>query len=114
MCDEAAPSSGEFQEVEGETEERRRARFERHQRTLERAVSTCFLILLCKLTYETDAWPLFYHWNTSGSIFSTTHPYNMVFLSMFFCQAKALAEKNERDMQTKRDQEERHVSLQSQ
>lgn len=55
----AAPSSGEFQEVEGETEERRRARFERHQRTLERA-------------------------------------------------AKALAEKNERDMQTKRDQEERH------
>ncbi|KAH7655032.1 DnaJ domain-containing protein [Dioscorea alata] len=55
----AAPSSGEFQEVEGETEERRRARFERHQRTLERT-------------------------------------------------AKALAEKNERDMQTKRDQEERH------
>ncbi|PQM37862.1 hypothetical protein Pyn_27620 [Prunus yedoensis var. nudiflora] len=33
----AAPSSGgEFQEVEGETEERRRARLERHQRTQER------------------------------------------------------------------------------
>ncbi|KAJ0976277.1 hypothetical protein J5N97_018242 [Dioscorea zingiberensis] len=55
----AVLSSGEFQEVEGETEERRRARLERHQRTLERA-------------------------------------------------AKALAEKNERDMQTRRDQEERH------
>ncbi|XP_077249760.1 auxilin-related protein 1-like [Tasmannia lanceolata] len=55
----AAPSSGEFQEVEGETEERRRARLERHQRTLERA-------------------------------------------------AKALAEKNERDFQTQRDQAERH------
>ncbi|XP_077224083.1 auxilin-related protein 1-like [Tasmannia lanceolata] len=54
----AAPSSGEFQEVEGETEERRRARLERHQRTLERA-------------------------------------------------AKALAEKNERDIQTQRDQVER-------
>nr|CAD1816967.1 unnamed protein product [Ananas comosus var. bracteatus] len=50
----APPSSGEFQEVEGENEERRRARFERHQRTLERA-------------------------------------------------AKALAEKNERDMQTQRN-----------
>ncbi|KAG5031793.1 hypothetical protein JHK85_015775 [Glycine max] len=34
----AAPSSsGEFQEIEGETEERRRARLERHQRTQERA-----------------------------------------------------------------------------
>ncbi|KAL5994469.1 hypothetical protein ACLOJK_024521 [Asimina triloba] len=54
-----APSAGEFQEVEGESEERRRARLERHQRTLERA-------------------------------------------------AKALAEKNERDMQTQRDQAERH------
>ncbi|KAJ6848344.1 auxilin-related protein 2-like [Iris pallida] len=55
----ATPSSGDFQEVEGETEERRRARLERHQRTLERA-------------------------------------------------AKALAEKNERDMQTQREQAERH------
>ncbi|PKI31685.1 auxilin-related protein 2-like [Punica granatum] len=54
----AAPS-GEFQEVEGETEERRRARLERHQRTQERA-------------------------------------------------AKALAEKNQRDLQTQREQEERH------
>lgn len=35
-----APSSGDFQEVDGETEERRRARLERHQRTQERAVST--------------------------------------------------------------------------
>lgn len=33
------PLSGEFQEVEGETEERRRARLDRHQRTQERAVS---------------------------------------------------------------------------
>ncbi|XP_048334700.2 auxilin-related protein 2 isoform X1 [Ziziphus jujuba] len=55
----AAPSSGEFQDVEGETEERRRARLERHQRTQERA-------------------------------------------------AKALAEKNERDLQIQRDQAERH------
>ncbi|KAG6486665.1 hypothetical protein ZIOFF_055244 [Zingiber officinale] len=54
-----APSSGEFQEIEGESEERRRARLERHQRTLERA-------------------------------------------------AKALAVKNERDMQTQREQAERH------
>ncbi|XP_020583517.1 auxilin-related protein 1-like [Phalaenopsis equestris] len=55
----ASPSPGEFQEVDGETEERRRARFERHQRTRERA-------------------------------------------------AKALAEKNERDMQMQRDQAERN------
>ncbi|PSS09580.1 Auxilin-related protein [Actinidia chinensis var. chinensis] len=55
----AAPSSGDFQEVEGETEERRRARLERHQRTQERA-------------------------------------------------ARALAEKNERDLQTQREQQERH------
>nr|GMC85287.1 auxilin-related protein 2-like [Ipomoea batatas]GME14811.1 auxilin-related protein 2-like [Ipomoea batatas] len=55
----AAPSSGEFQEVEGESEDRRRARLERHQRTQERA-------------------------------------------------AKALAEKNQRDLQVQRDQEERH------
>ncbi|XP_004246243.1 auxilin-related protein 2 [Solanum lycopersicum] len=55
----ASASSGEFQGVEGETEERRRARLERHQRTQERA-------------------------------------------------AKALAEKNQRDLQVQRDQEERH------
>ncbi|XP_052198346.1 auxilin-related protein 2 isoform X2 [Diospyros lotus] len=55
----APPSSGDFQEVEGETEERRRARLERHQRTQERA-------------------------------------------------AKALAEKNQRDLQAQKDQEERH------
>ncbi|PSS14150.1 Auxilin-related protein [Actinidia chinensis var. chinensis] len=54
-----APSAGEFQEVEGESEERRRARLERQQRTQERT-------------------------------------------------AKALAEKNQRDLQTQRDQEERH------
>lgn len=34
----AGSSAGEFQDVEGETEERRRARLERHQRTQERAV----------------------------------------------------------------------------
>uniref|UniRef100_A0A0E0EKE7 J domain-containing protein n=1 Tax=Oryza meridionalis TaxID=40149 RepID=A0A0E0EKE7_9ORYZ len=56
----APTSSEEFQEIEGESEERRRARFERHQRTRERA-------------------------------------------------AKALAEKNERDMQVQREQAERHV-----
>ncbi|KAK6923703.1 hypothetical protein RJ641_009903 [Dillenia turbinata] len=55
----APPSSGEFQEVDGESEERRRARLERHQRTQERA-------------------------------------------------AKALAEKNQRDLQTQREQAERH------
>ncbi|KAK7316930.1 hypothetical protein RJT34_00753 [Clitoria ternatea] len=55
----AAPSSGEFQEVEGESEERRRARLERNQRAQERA-------------------------------------------------AKALAEKNQRDLQTQREQAERH------
>ena len=55
----APTSSEEFQEIEGESEERRRARFERHQRTRERA-------------------------------------------------AKALAEKNERDMQVQREQAERH------
>ncbi|KAL8146757.1 auxilin-related protein 1-like isoform X2 [Apium graveolens] len=54
----AAPS-GDFQDVEGETEERRKARLERHQRTQERA-------------------------------------------------AKAVAEKNQRDLQLQRDQEERH------
>ncbi|PIN23126.1 hypothetical protein CDL12_04162 [Handroanthus impetiginosus] len=53
------PASGEFQEVDGETEERRRARLERHQRTQERA-------------------------------------------------AKALAEKNQRDLDAQREQEERH------
>ncbi|KAI3461763.1 hypothetical protein Pfo_018426 [Paulownia fortunei] len=55
----AAPSAGEFQDVEGETEERRRARLDRYQRTQERA-------------------------------------------------AKALAEKNQRDLQAQREQEERH------
>jgi len=38
---EASPSAGEFQEVEGESEERRKARLERLQRAKERAV--CFL-----------------------------------------------------------------------
>ncbi|XP_039839708.1 LOW QUALITY PROTEIN: auxilin-related protein 1-like [Panicum virgatum] len=52
-------SSDEFQEIDGESEERRRARLERHQRTRERA-------------------------------------------------AKAVAEKNERDMQQQREQAERH------
>ena len=41
----AAPSSGAFQEVEGETEDRRRARLERHQRTQERAVCILFPIM---------------------------------------------------------------------
>lgn len=51
--------SAVFQEVDGESEERRKARLERHQRTMERA-------------------------------------------------AKALAEKNERDLQAQQEQEERH------
>ncbi|CBI40911.3 unnamed protein product, partial [Vitis vinifera] len=55
----AAPSSGKFQEVEGQSEDRRRARLERHQRTQEHA-------------------------------------------------AKALAEKNQWDLQTQREQAERH------
>ncbi|KAL6884693.1 hypothetical protein ACP4OV_010629 [Aristida adscensionis] len=55
----APSSSAVFQEVDGETEERRKARLDRHQRTMERA-------------------------------------------------AKALAEKNERDLQAQREQEERH------
>uniref|UniRef100_K3XEA9 Uncharacterized protein n=1 Tax=Setaria italica TaxID=4555 RepID=K3XEA9_SETIT len=55
----APSSSAVFQEVRGESEERRKARLERHQRTMERA-------------------------------------------------AKALAEKNERDLQAQREQEERH------
>ncbi|XP_038703480.1 auxilin-related protein 2-like isoform X1 [Tripterygium wilfordii] len=55
----APASSGEFQEFEGESEERRRARLERHQRTQDRA-------------------------------------------------AKALAEKNQRDLQAQREQAERH------
>uniref|UniRef100_A0A2P2L945 Uncharacterized protein MANES_12G058900 n=1 Tax=Rhizophora mucronata TaxID=61149 RepID=A0A2P2L945_RHIMU len=54
-----AASAGEFQEIDGESEDRRRARLERHQRTQERA-------------------------------------------------AKALAEKNERDLQAQREQAERH------
>ena len=37
----APTSSDEFQEVDGESEERRRARLERHQRTRERAVMFC-------------------------------------------------------------------------
>ncbi|CAD6341942.1 unnamed protein product [Miscanthus lutarioriparius] len=55
----APSSSAVFQEVDGESEERRKARLERHQRTMGRA-------------------------------------------------AKALAEKNERDLQAQREQEERH------
>lgn len=38
VCKASATQSGGFQDVEGETEERRRARLERHQRTQERAV----------------------------------------------------------------------------
>ncbi|KAF8047258.1 hypothetical protein N665_3128s0004 [Sinapis alba] len=55
----SAAQSGGFQDIEGETEERRRARLERHQRTQERA-------------------------------------------------AKALAEKNDRDLQVQREQAERN------
>ncbi|PWA50592.1 DnaJ domain-containing protein [Artemisia annua] len=55
----AAPTSAQFQEVEGESEERRKARLEREQRTQERA-------------------------------------------------AKALDEKNQRDLQSQREQEERN------
>ncbi|KAF5726513.1 hypothetical protein HS088_TW22G00191 [Tripterygium wilfordii] len=55
----APASTGQFQEFEGESEQRRRARLERHQRTQDRA-------------------------------------------------AKALAEKNQRDLQAQRDQTERH------
>lgn len=56
---EAAPSSGEFKEVEGESEERRRARLKHHIKTQER-------------------------------------------------MAKVLNEKNQRDLQSQREQEERH------
>lgn len=41
FCPKAAPTPGQFQEVEGETEERRRARLEREQRTQERTVWDC-------------------------------------------------------------------------
>ncbi|EEC70609.1 hypothetical protein OsI_01848 [Oryza sativa Indica Group] len=61
----APSSSAVFQEVDGESEERRKARLERHQRTMERA-------------------------------------------------AKALAEKNERDLQVQWEQEERHLISRSQ
>ncbi|KAJ0025562.1 hypothetical protein Pint_08114 [Pistacia integerrima] len=43
----AAPLFGEFEEYEGETEERRRARLGRHQRTNDRVVCTCFAFLTC-------------------------------------------------------------------
>ncbi|KAL3653221.1 hypothetical protein CASFOL_002902 [Castilleja foliolosa] len=59
ISDDLSSIFGEFQEVEGETEERRRARLDRHQRTQERTV-------------------------------------------------KALAEKNQRDLQAQMEQEERH------
>ncbi|XP_059630683.1 auxilin-related protein 2 [Cornus florida] len=59
MFGEFTPSSGEFQEVEGESEERRRARLNHHRRTQAR-------------------------------------------------MADALAEKNQRDLQTQQEQEERH------
>lgn len=45
----AAPSSGDFQEVDGESEERRRARLERHQRAQERAVCDLFLFIIYTL-----------------------------------------------------------------
>ncbi|KAG5586077.1 hypothetical protein H5410_046511 [Solanum commersonii] len=83
----ASASSGEFQDVEGETEERRRARLERHQRTQERALFACSILE-----------------------FGCLHNRFYVFLhSCYVCaQAKALAEKNQRDLQVQRDQEERH------
>ncbi|KAL9254254.1 Auxilin-related protein [Drosera capensis] len=65
------PSSSQFQEVDGETEERRKARLERHQRTQDR-----------------------------------TNAYNLSF--GLFAQAKALAEKKERDLQAERERAERN------
>ncbi|KAI8574154.1 hypothetical protein RHMOL_Rhmol01G0332400 [Rhododendron molle] len=78
----AAPSSGEFQNVDGESDERRRARLERHQRTKERAA---FVVV-----------PFYLRFTSRNLIVQ-------------FVQAKALAEKNQRDLQTQRDQDERHV-----
>lgn len=46
---EASPSAGGFPEVEGETEERRKARLERHQRAKERAV--CFIVFYSLIWY---------------------------------------------------------------
>jgi hypothetical protein len=48
----APTSSEEFQEIEGESEERRRARFERNQRTRERAV----MLLWFHLKIENLLW----------------------------------------------------------
>ncbi|KAH7306929.1 hypothetical protein KP509_22G037600 [Ceratopteris richardii] len=43
-------ASGEFQEVEGESAERRKARWERYQRTAERTVSFFHRFVFHKLT----------------------------------------------------------------
>lgn len=54
---QVAPPHGVFQEVKGESEERRRARFNHHQNTQERMVSfllTIFLFLLIYSFLRTD------------------------------------------------------------
>lgn len=82
-----------FQEVDGETEERRRARLERHQRTQERAV--CAPCYMCHLSFLSLHFLLL----ASFGLLMNLH-----------IQAKALAEKNQRDLQVQREQAERHVS----
>lgn len=83
---------------------------ERHQRTLERAVMFFLPWSYCiKLRIATCAFLL-----EMNYLILEVH--NLAAVNLYFwpnsldsVQAKALAEKNERDMQTQREQAERHV-----
>lgn len=81
-----AASFSERSEREGESAQRCRARLERHRRTAERAVrSSIFLFSHIMATYKN------------------------IIMSLLF-QAKALAEKNMRDLVAQKEQAERNVS----
>ncbi|KAJ6306945.1 hypothetical protein OIU78_022114 [Salix suchowensis] len=88
-----ATLSGDFEEIEGESEERRRARWDRHQRTRDSQLKIHYEIE-CVLTLKIEF------------VFVTIDEdfYNF---ELLFLQEQAVAHMNQRDLQTLHEQEER-------
>lgn len=88
---EASYNTEKSEGVEGESAQRCKARLERYQRTAERAV--CLFFLRWEFpVYLSQKWQQF------------------SFLTFLLFQAKALAEKNKRDLLAQREQAERNVN----
>ena len=110
LLHEASDSSEGLDGATGESAQRCKARLERHQRTAERAV--CLLLSFFSTTPFSSPHPLTPVEDVRTSIcrYLKSSPF---FLWVGCFQAKALAEKNKRDLLAQKEQAERNVIVHS-